>query len=460
MPSISRVAARPVAPAIWGLPLIVIATVLAGLLVARYPQAALALAALPLLLATLESAYVRLLVVVLGGVLVLDSSSGLGYVKLLYLLGFVLCLAGGWQSCVTSMRGGQAATVRRTVGWAWCVMMGVVAISFPIAALNGHSLALWLRVVAPYVLLAAVPILAADAAQRISTRFLAGAFVLTGLLGAASIGVELLFLRGLAALPLEGLFFTGLLLPVGLYAYACARSLRRGGQRGELLRWGWVAVAILAVLLVTGSRIGLLLLVAPLAMLALTGGLASLRRTIALGAVGVALVLGAFTVAGGAGVATEVAQTRLASIEDVLQAPAEDRSLADRLAQTRLSWELLKDAPLTGVGPGYVFGWYNKSGIFRESFTTDAALSMLAKFGLLGAAGLLAFLIMIGKLVRLTAGRTELAALVGFTAVIIPYLLLGNPFEDKGLAFALLFLLAFALKGRETVCGAATGSSP
>ncbi len=420
--------------------------ILMGFLVARSLPAAFALAITPVIPAVLESARGRLLIVVFGGLLVFDSSSGFSGPKVVYAACLVACVAIAWQGSIATMRSGRAAEVRRLAGRACGVMTLVVAAALPVALLNGHSPSLWLRDVAPYIILGVVPILALDAAKKTTARFLAGTLVVAGMLVALSVAVQLISLRGLSSAALEELaILTGFLLPVILFTYACARTIYpRGGGR-EVLFWSVVAGTIFAALVISGTRASLFLLAVPVAMPLVDGGLSGFRRVVVLVMVAAGMLALVFSIAASAGIATQEITERFQSAVPAVRAPQENGSLSERFIESRVSWEDWQTAPVTGVGPGHVFAWTNDTGAFRRSFTVDSSVSTLAKFGLIGTAGLFVCLVIIARLAYGAGEARGKAALVGLTVWIAAYVVIGNPFEDKGFALGLILLLALSL---------------
>ncbi len=297
---------------VWWLPLAAAAAIGAGIVIAVSPGMGAALAVLPFAVMTTYNAHLRLLAVVFGGVLVLDSSSGFTYSKLLYLGIVAVSVAAAWHSCAVGLRTGRGAQIRRMIGTAWWLIVIIIGASLPVALVNGHSPSLWIRDVAPYLMLACSPIFAADAALHISRRFIVGTFVLAGLLVTAALTVQLLTLRQLSTSTLRQLaVFTGFALPVTLYCYACARAIYSREKRADLLRWGFLAGAVFAALLISGTRSVFLLIAPPLVMMIVTGGMKGVIRVVTLGLLGIVMIFAAVRVGEAAGVATNLVEERL-----------------------------------------------------------------------------------------------------------------------------------------------------
>lgn len=434
------------AAALWQSLACVAAAMLIGLLVVAAPRAAIALGLAPLGLLALQSVHARIGIVVFGGLLLFDSSAGVSFAKLLYLAGLALCVLGAWLSCSRTMRDGAAAAIRAAAAVAFVVMSAVIALSLPVALLNGHEIELWVRDVAPYALLAVSPILAADAARNASRSVLVVGFVVAGLVVTFAASLQLIGLRGLASSPVRELaVYTGLALPAALLAYASARALH-GDRRADLL-WGSIAGTILSALLITGTRSGLLLLCAPLVVLLYGRARDGLQRAATLGALAAVVVVAFFALGPSLGLDTRAAQERLLTTGVAIEAPLRNGSLRDRFAQSAASWDVVGQSPALGAGPGHLFTWSTPTGVPREEFALDSTVSTVAKFGFVGGAGIAGFLILMWRLARLSpdasVGR---AALAGFAAWAAVSAVIANPIEDKGAALGLLFILALGLR--------------
>lgn len=455
---------RPVplaSPDLWLWPLLLLLTaVAAGMLVVAMPRAAVAVAVAPLVILSAQSAHLRLLLVTLGALLAFESSTGIDLTKLLYLAVFVLSLGVAWHVRRSELSLRRADGPGALVSRAWWLVVMVIGIALPIGVVDSHPLSLVARDAAPYLLLGAVPIIALDAARGVSRRFLLGVFVVLGLFGTASLATELLSLREFTTLPVERLFLSSFILPAVFFAYACARALRPRSPRREVLVWGGTAAGVLAALLLTGTRTAILLLAAPAVVLVLGGKLSALRRAVVLVGIGVALVALVFRFGGAVGIETGAALDRLGEVREIgAQGPS--GSLEDRFAQSSASWEAFEDSPLLGTGLGNVFEWRNPSGVPRQAFTVDAAFSTVAKLGAVGALLLLAYFLTLGQLALRFAGPTERAALLGLLGIVVPHCILSNPFEDKGLALGLIFVIALALQsGGEQPQGPVVQSAP
>jgi len=420
----------------------------AAALVSTAPMVALALAAAPLAPTLLYDGRWRVLAVAFGGVTVFHSSEDLSVLKAIYVVLLVLVLAGAWSAVSHATRAGLVPTrVARSIAAATALLLGVVALSAPVALMNGHPFDLWFRDASPYVLLSMVPLLAVDASLSTSKRFLTWVFIAAGLVATASFAVFVLFRRG-TDVSIENLALSSFFLSSALFAFAWGQAL--AARRRSLLGWGLVAGIVFGTLLVTGTRSVLLLLFVPLTIWLIVRGRGFGRLVKAAIVATFAVVLGFLFVQEQAGITLATLGERLQMVESGLLAPEQDQSVTERLRESEESWWLFKEAPLVGVGPGHLFQSYRVGGV-STSFTVDSSLSVLAKFGALGATALIGFFGVLWHVVTRSGpsrlyGRAQLAA---YATVTLLYFAVGNPFEDKGFAIGLVFLVAFALPQQE-----------
>jgi hypothetical protein len=343
----------------------------------------------------------------------------------------------------------------------------LVAVSFLVARGNGTSITDWVRDVAAYALFAAVPVFALDGQASASRKLLLGMLVVAGLLSALSLPVEWLSRRHILELPFARLVFPSGQLAGMLYLFAMATAVT-SARRGVV--WTLLAGVILGLFLLTGTRSSLLILIGPLAMVALAGRpriRSSLPALVSHGVVAVAVVftfqlaltlpaaprpapteMGPVSSDPAASSEPGVLGERFGSLPALLDNPASDASVRERVAQYEAAWKLFVSSPIIGVGPGHSINWVDVSGYPRSGFTADTPLVMPAKFGMLGIIVFLGFAGAYFATVR-TALRREhrsrtTLTLVGFGVWVIVALPLGFLVEDKGASLALILLLAMA----------------
>jgi hypothetical protein len=102
------------------------------------------------------------------------------------------------------------------------------------------------------------------------------------------------------------------------------------------------------------------------------------------------------------------------------------------------------------VGPGHTFEWRDVSGFQHSTLNPDTSVSLLAKFGVLGlgavVAGIIGYAFFLARLARHARASVAHLALSGYAAVVVARAMLQLPFDDKGLALALVILVALALR--------------
>jgi O-Antigen ligase len=413
----------------------------------------------------------RLILFVFGGLLTLQSSDGLNLPKLLYLL--ACCVVAG--SATWSLR--DVRFDRGSPEWPWIVssalLVGLVAVTLPVALLGGTSFVSWLRDASTYGLFAAAPIVAFDARRASSTRDLISLLMVAGLLASVSVAVRWFALRSILVLPFDRIVF-----PTGAVANALFVVSVAWAFRGPRIGWAGTAVAgfLLGVVLATGTRTALLVVVAPLAIAAALGRPAWRRMFVASGliilvtfattsvifysleAAAVGSPIPGTSAAGSPIPGTaplspqpQVITSRLGSLVDLVRDPSSQGSFRERLSQTRAAAAALLAHPLFGVGPGKDIVWVDDGGGTQQGYYLDTPLMFEAKFGF---AGLAVFLLWAGcavvslrRLVCRDGWTPGALALLGYGALFAVGSALGPPMDDKGASFALAFVLALATGG-------------
>jgi hypothetical protein len=421
---------------------------LAGAALGYAPAAGLLPVAMTVGLALLVSGPARIVFVVFGGLLALQSSQSLSAIKVAYLAGVGVALV----AALAQRRRADAAAVAqlnpllRMSG----LFFALILVSAVPAFAKGTPPTAWLRDVAPYLLFAAVPILALDVGATTSRTLLVRLFAVAGILASISFMVEWLDRRHFANLHVSRIVLPSGALATALFCYAVSRVLH--GSRGRI-PWFALSVFLVSIELVTGTRSSLVVL-ASLPVIALGARRATpkrLRRLLAFVVVFAAAVsISAQVVAKLAGADTGPAVQRLESIFQPGATFTSDASFRERKIQTHRAWADFRSDPVFGAGPGHTFIWLDQFGKRHDSFTIDSPLAFLAKFGLLGLAVLLAAagsVVVFLRRFAMTSPEASVlrAALMGYAAVWLVFLPLGLPFEDKGFGLGLLFLLALAV---------------
>jgi hypothetical protein len=395
------------------------------------------------------SARFRILFLIFGGMAVFQSSSQVSVLKTGYVIAAALAVV---VAAAESSRRGEARTepTLNLVFGASFLFIGVLTAPTIAGVLAGTAPLDAMRDGFPYVLLAASPVLALDAARAFDVRALRAIFVTLGILAGVSFAVNWLDRRGLASLAVDRVFLSSLMLCGATVAYAVSRIVN-GDAHGRTA-WVVVSCAIPAMVFATGTRAGLLLLLIPIAMFFVASQLTWMQR-IAYGFVGlvagtVAVVAVVLALVAVAGIDKSSVEARLTSIPGVSTNAIASQSLRERGAQREAARAIWSDYPVAGAGAGVRFSWFDPFGRPRTAFTIDSALSFPAKFGLIGMAALAFWIWAAARLVR---ARRRLGAVVAadsltvFTVFAATYGLLTSPLEEKGLAFGVIMMFSLLM---------------
>jgi hypothetical protein len=424
-----------------------------GLAVTFKPTAAVLPLALLGGLLLLVDARVRILFVVFGGLLTLQSSSGVGSMKLLYLAGVLVSFAGALfkfsQSSDVSTRAFAAPLLRVSAA-----MSALIAISLLVAQAHGVLRVDWLRDVAPYVLFAVAPIFALDAQWAFRRRTLVRLLVVAGLVATASFSTHWLEQRHIARLPFSQFALSSFFFPAALFGYATASALHTRERR---LRWLLLAALVFALLVVTGTRSTLILAVAPVVVAFGARRYLSdrlIRLVLLAPAAVLVIAVATVTVVQATHASTSIISKRITILKET--GTSTDASYKDRQAATRAARDVFYAHPYFGSGPGTYFNWQVTNGEQRSEFIVDSPLGFPAKFGVVGLAVILFLVLECGSFMktafRFDHPRPETLALAAFAALAVLDSFLTNPLEDKGFTLGLVLLLAlvFRTSGLET----------
>jgi hypothetical protein len=390
----------------------------------------------------LRSSGVQIGIVLVGGLVLLHGEDQLTPAKLAYLVvtGLVVLNATAHFLHLRKTAIGRSVAPLFVSSLA---LLGMLGISFLVAAGNDATASDWLRDSSPYLLLAATPFLAVSLRATSSPGFVKGLLVAAGGLTAISFWIYFASRRDLPS-PGSDFLLPSFYLPAALFAYATTVGIQ---QRRRAWLWTLLAFGVLSLIFLSGTRTTLIFLAAPAVVLLL-----SPQRGPALAGIVVALI--AFVVAWTvalpvSGVGTQEATERLTSTP-----LAGGQSLRDRSRQSEAARRTWEEHPILGVGPGHFFQW-SSFGYRTRSFTIDSPVSYAAKFGVLG----LLFLVIAGisltlfcrERLRDPITREGATALAGFAAIAVAGIPFGVPPEDKGFAFGFLLLLSLALPDRSTL---------
>ncbi|MEA2653885.1 MAG: hypothetical protein QOI37_1112 [Chloroflexota bacterium] len=442
---------------------------------------------------------IRLVVIVVGGLVVLQSSPGLGVPKVAYLVVAGVAAAAALRN-VWGLRGTAIFDAMRP----WLIVSGLlmllIAISLPVALAHGTPVAQWLRDASTYGLFAAAPVFALDAAGTGRRKLVLALTVAFASLGALSFGLYWVSLRNLAALPFSQLVLPTASLPTVLFLVSLSAAILDPRRR---LAWILIGGVTLALFLVTGTRSALLILAAVPVIVVMAGR--PRWRASAVGSVGIAAVAailvltiqagfvsasrqlpppidvaaptdGASVAPAGTGPSTPpqtgaspgaTAEATpspplvtappptnpnanlLQRILDFLASPARDGSIRERVTQYGVAWDLFTSSPILGVGLGHPFPWTRLDGSSRVDFTADTPLVLPAKLGIVGVAWLAVLAVVWVMFARRLRTGIPRLVMAGWAVVILALAWTGIAVEDKGFSFALMLILALGLMDLE-----------
>ena len=394
----------------------------------------------------ISSPSARFAIVIAGGLVVFRSSDQLDAPKLAYLAWLGLCTAVAVAGLWAEPQRRRLADVRPLVV-ASAALVGALGLSLAVALSLRTPFVDWIRDAAPYCLLAVSPFLAWDGARSRLRLHMDVIAVVAGLMASVAFAVEWLGRRGLADLPFATLGSSSGTLSALAFVVAIGAIL---SGRPRRLLWALVAAAVITLLLVTGTRSALVLLVGPVAMLLPRGQRTVRARNLVGTVLGVVLAMVAMTLlVWQSGVVDVVRVTeRLGSIFDLGSGLSADQSFIDRVTQARVAAAAFASSPLVGLGLGHTFESLRFGGSTVTAFTIDSSLSIAVKFGLIGlwmiAIGASAVMFFFWRR-RLRIPEHLRLSFVGFAAISTAVLITGNPIEDKGFGLAMAILFAWAL---------------
>lgn len=399
----------------------------------------------------------RFAIVISGGLLVFRSSDQLDVTKIAYLLWVAVSTAVAVVKLGADRDHDRLNDIRPLVLSAVALAAAIV-LSLAVALVSGTSFIDWLRDAAPYCLLVVAPFLAWDSVRSRLSSHLEVIIVASGLMASVAFAVEWLGRRGLADLPFATLGSSSGMLS-GLAFIVAIGAVLSGGRRAIV--WAAIAATIITLLLITGTRSAVVLLVGPIAMMFEPGKRLTRARRLAGAFVVVGLAMLALTfIALQSGIIDVLRLSqRLGSIAGLGTDLSNDQSFIERLAQAETVSSTFANSPLFGVGLGHAFAFVRFAGNVTSEFTVDTGLSLAAKFGLAGL-GLLAVAasssFVFFRRLRPRLSEHIRLSFIGFAAVALATLPLGNPLEDKGFGLAATLLVAWALSSAEKSVTTAT----
>lgn len=378
--------------------------------------------------------WLRVAVVVVGGMLVLGSSSEVGAQKFLYAAAFVLCAV--ISSCRLLANPPTWFAAFRPV-----IILGLVVLAclmLSIVANPEVDITTTIRQGLFYIMIPFAPIIGLDAGRDAGARSVMRWIALIGCIAAVGFAADWLNRRGVSGLPIGRFIVSSLMLPALAFALAIVRvSYARGFAR---IMWFIPIVIIPAALLVTGTRTNLIVFLALIGVLGATSKRrVNLFRMLGLASLAAATIVFVFPLVADAVIAQPgFIESRIQALQGVLGGNAAgDQSYAARNEQYYYAAQWIREAPWLGRGPG-----------FLPPISLDTPLAVPVRVGIIGSAALALFLVSLvvasrktGKLHGYTFMHTTVT---GVAIVVLANLPFGTVVEDKGFVF-MLILLAMGL---------------
>jgi hypothetical protein len=358
----------------------------------------------------------------------------LGLVLIGSLIGFVSTLR---------MSRPEFAQVRPLV-IATAVFSVTLILNMVLALRHGATAMEWLRDSISYILVALAPMLYLWL-RPVKRSHLHRVVVATGLIAAFFFAYRWISSRGLAgandqtSLGLASFLLAGLALCWGLDQAINRGKIRAAGAYGGF---------IMAMLLVSGTRTAVLVLILPFLVFLLGSrryGVKRLVRSATVVLMMVAISLSAtYLIVASVGIDQQRLQDRYLSIASPSSLAKTDVSYQMRREATAIAQTQLARHPVGGLGAGVGFTVGNQLAYASSDSATglDTPFEFPAKFGILGCAGLAGYVLCLISFFRRSehSRATEITGFAGaMGALLILTALIVNPFSDKGFGLALLF---------------------
>lgn len=405
-------------------------TAISSLFLVLDPTIAVGAALGPLALyGLITKSWLRVLIVIGGGMLVLGSTSEVGAAKVLYSAALLLC------GIVSAVRLAQRpptwiAPFKSLVPWGAalivCLLLGTLATP-------GQDVTTVIRQAIFYLMIPIAPLVGIDAGRDARSVTALRFILVIGCIAAAGFAADWLNRRGVSNLSFGRFVVSSLMLP----AFVFALALVKAGLSSGWARFAWAipVVVIPSAMLVTGTRTNLIIF---LALLGVLGSRAKMRvpplRAMALvGSGGLATALLLPVLAGAVVAQPGFLESRMQALFNVVNGSASDMSFEARNEQYYYSSQWINESPWFGKGPG-----------FSSPISLDTPLATVVHLGIIGTLVLCCFLVAAVLGIRksgLKYGRSEMhTAVTGTVVVVLANLPFGTPFADRGFGFMLTLI--------------------
>ncbi|MEQ4518728.1 O-antigen ligase family protein [Pseudarthrobacter sp. B907] len=409
-----------------------------------YPWLVLALPAAGSAIYAIGKPLGRIAIFAGGALAVFQSSSGASAVKLVYFAAALVVVLIAVIRCGAHMKTEWGALFKPALRGALLLVV-LVLIAFTVGTLiMGVPVTEAARDGITYLMIAAAVPLAIDGASTMNRKSVRVVTVIITLLAAVSFAVLFLAARGVSSLSVERIGLASMMaLSIGV---SMGFVLGLGG-RGVKMVWLLYVALLLACVLITGSRGGLILLAALVGVVGASRNARVPASKLFLGLVVCASgIVAALMVAAPNLTSAGFLQSRIdASILVMTEGAGQDTSGYIRARATGFALDAWNRYPILGVGLGHRFPDPTPGG-YMVDFQLDTAATFLAKFGLIGTVLLFIALALIATPAfrvhkNLQPRLPEQAMMTGALAVWVATLIFGAPTEDKGFSLAVLMCL-------------------
>jgi len=400
-------------------------------LIARNPIMGTAVGLAPIILYFIvRNSVIRFLFVVVGGLVVLGSSSDLSANKIVYAGLLILCAAVSIGRLILSPP--SYAHHFKPLIWFGLALLAILALSY-LASPAGADLGTFGRQAIFYLLIVLGPVIGLDAGRDIPPRLTYPLVGVLGLVAAVGFAFDWLERRGVTALSSGRFILSSLLLPAFAFSLALVMVFHAEKRLARVL-WLVPVVGIPIAMLVTGTRTNLIVFAAIFAVL---GARRRMRvpapKMLALVLIGGILGGLIFPLVASVAIADpDFIQKRIQASLTVLNGDGvADQSYAIRQNAYVVATDLIDSSPVFGMGLGYTI-----------PITLDTPLLTVVRLGWLGTAAVAAFIGAMGwsiwKATRAIGPSPATTAWWGLLLVLLFNIPFGTPLEDRGFGFTLL----------------------
>jgi O-antigen ligase len=380
----------------------------------------------------------RLVVATVGALVVFQSSFNVLKYAYLGLALLCFCLSLG----AVCEKGGVIRREFRPMVLASAGLAIYLLFSLLVSRSNETPFQAWFRDALPYFMLTILPVVGIAAGRRMSPAWNRLLIISLGLVVSLGVTADWLERRDVSALPFGRIVLSSAVVVAFCFSYCLVMA---GFSRSRLrLVWAGAAAAIVVMMIISGSRTNLVLLAAFIGVVGSAAAAAvSPRRALTLLVATVAALVVALPVVSKLFIADPgfIEERIEGAVTVLVDDPDGDGSFRARSQSYELVAEAFADHPVLGTGPGFLYAPGP-----TPTFNLDAPGIVPAKFGLVGLAFILAFLVSIivavRRIRRRYGPRPSYVAARGWLIVLLALIPFGPWLEDKGFPIALAIMFA------------------